>query len=144
MLNEKDILIRLQNGEDAQNIANELANALNAANKTYIAQKEEEAKKKADEAKKNDLAKRDSLQRIFDDLYVWVKTYYGDDIAQAFSAEFNADVVLEIFRIFGDYGKVLQGLKAVVPVAPAGTKKLTNSGVNPDKVLDSFLKNMGW
>ena len=104
---------------------------------------EEEAKKKADEAKKNDLAKRDALQRIFDDLYVWVKTYYGDDIAQAFSAEFNADVVLEIFRIFGEYGKVLQGLKVVAPVAPAGTKKLID-GANPDKVLNSFLKNMGW
>ena len=140
MLNEKDILIRLQNGEDAQKIANELADALNAANKTYIAQKEEEAQKKADEAKKNDLAKRDALQRIFDDLYVWVKTYYGDDIAQAFSAEFNADLVLELFRIFGDYSRVLQGLKVV---APAGTKKLID-GANPDKVLDSFLKNMGW
>lgn len=141
MLNEKDILIRLQNGEDAQNIANELANALNAANKTYIAQKEEEAKKKAEEAKKNDLAKRDALQRIFDDLYIWVKTYYGDDIAQTFSAEFNADLVLELFRVFGGYGKVLRNLKVV---APTGTKKLANSGANPDKVINSFLKNMGW
>ena len=48
MINEKDILARLQAGEDAQKIADELANVLNAANATYIA--EVEAKKKAEVA----------------------------------------------------------------------------------------------
>lgn len=51
MFNEKDILARLQNGEDAMAIADEIALMLNSANNTYLAQKkaEEEAKKKAEE-----------------------------------------------------------------------------------------------
>ena len=67
MINEKDILARLQAGEDAQKIADELANILNAANATYVAEQEakrkaaEEAAKKAAEAtaieeEKNELA----------------------------------------------------------------------------------------
>ena len=48
MFNEKDILARLQNGEDAQKIADEMAAILNAANKTYTDQKEAEKKAAAD------------------------------------------------------------------------------------------------
>ena len=47
MFDEKTILARLQNGEDAQTIADEMAAMINAANKTYADQKaaEEAAKK---------------------------------------------------------------------------------------------------
>ena len=147
MLNEKDILIRLQNGEDPQKIANELADVLNAANKTYITQKEEEAKKKADEAKKNDLAKRDALQGIIDDFRIWVETYYDVKDLDAIFAEFNADLVIEFLKIVGEYYKSLHELKmALSPTVtpPVGTKNLAGNGANPDKMLDSFLKNMGW
>lgn len=52
MINEKDILARLQAGEDAQKIADELANVLNAANATYIAEVEAKKKAEAEAAKK--------------------------------------------------------------------------------------------
>ena len=39
MFDEKTILARLQNGEDAQTIADEMAATINAANKTYDDQK---------------------------------------------------------------------------------------------------------
>lgn len=52
MINEKDILARLQAGEDAQKIADELANVLNAANATYLAEQEAKKKAEAEAAKK--------------------------------------------------------------------------------------------
>ena len=52
MINEKDILTRLQAGEDAQAIADELAAALNAANATYLAEVEAKKKAEAEAAKK--------------------------------------------------------------------------------------------
>ena len=52
MINEKDILARLQAGEDAQKIADELANMLNAANATYLAEVEAKKKAEAEAAKK--------------------------------------------------------------------------------------------
>ena len=53
MFDEKTILARLQNGEDAQTIANEMAAMINAANKMYAEEiaKAEEAKR-AEEQKK--------------------------------------------------------------------------------------------
>lgn len=52
MINEKDILARLQAGEDAQKIADEMANMLNAANATYMAEQEAKKKAEAEAAKK--------------------------------------------------------------------------------------------
>lgn len=52
MINEKDILARLQAGEDAQKIADEMANMLNAANATYLAEQEAKKKAEAEAAKK--------------------------------------------------------------------------------------------
>lgn len=60
MMNEKDILARLQAGENAQDIANEMVAALNAANAAYIQEQEAKAKAEAEanavEAELNDLA----------------------------------------------------------------------------------------
>ena len=42
MFNEKDLLVRLQNGETMDDIAKELTAALNAANKEYEIQKEKQ------------------------------------------------------------------------------------------------------
>ena len=72
MFNEKDILTRLQAGEDAQSIANELANMLNSANATYLAEvaakkkAEEEAAKKAAEAEAVEEEKNELAQIIAD------------------------------------------------------------------------------
>ena len=57
MFDEKTILARLQNGEDAKTIADEMAAALNAANKTYVDQK---AKAEA-EAKRSEIQKQEEL-----------------------------------------------------------------------------------
>ena len=54
MVNSKDILTRLQNGEKAEDIANELINALNDANDAY--NEEVEAKKAESETKAKKVA----------------------------------------------------------------------------------------
>ena len=55
MFDEKTILARLQNGEDAQKIADEMAAMINAANKTYTDQKAAEEAAKAEAATINKL-----------------------------------------------------------------------------------------
>ena len=96
MVNSKDILTRLQNGEKAEDIANELINALNDANDTY--NKEVAAKEAEDEAKANKVA---DMQDILDLLHDFCIEYYCDnneDINEVHAAfnELTAEKVIEI------------------------------------------------
>ena len=143
MFDEKTILARLQNGEDAQNIANEMAAALNKVNKMYIDQKAaEEAAKKQSEVQK-----KASLQDILDDLMLWLNEYYGVE------EEVSADQVIELIESIQEYIKVMGELGAVFgkkpaekSAAPIGTKaiKQTPKSQNPDDTLNAFLNKMGW
>ena len=101
MVNSKDILARLQNGEKAEDIANELINALNDANDTY--NKEVAAKKADDEAKANKVA---DMQDILDLLHDFCIEYYCDsneDINEVHAAfnELTAEKVIEIVEEAG-------------------------------------------
>ena len=73
MVNSKDILARLQNGEKAEDIANELINALNDANDAY--NKEVAAKKAESETKAKKVA---DMQDILDLLHDFCIEYYCD------------------------------------------------------------------
>ena len=153
MFTEKDILTRLQNGEDVQKIADEMAAMINAANKTYVDQKAaEEAKKKAEEERKKQLAlqKKDDLQDILDQFAVWFNTYY--DVDEAVWDEINADAVLEMIDSVQEYIKAMSDLTALLnkkgavkPAVPAGAKIIkTNVKPNADETLNAFLNKMGW
>ena len=83
MFTEKDILARLQAGEDAQKIADEMANILNAANKTYIDQKEAEQKRLAAEkaakeaaAKQTKARQKKEADALMEAISKWVVKYY--------------------------------------------------------------------
>ena len=153
MFDEKTILARLQNGEDAQKIANEMATMINNANKMYADQKAaEEAKKKAEEERKKQLVlqKKDDLQGILDQLAVWFNTYY--DVDDSAWDNFTADTVLEVIDHVQEYIKAMNdlnallGLKgAVKPAAPASAKVIkSNTKPNADETLNAFLNKMGW
>lgn len=146
MFTEKDILARLQNGEDVQKIADEMAAMINAANKTYADQKAaEEAKKKAEEERKKQLAlqKKDDLQDILDQLAVWFNTYY--DVEESVWDEIDADAVLELIDSVQEYIKAMSDLTAVFgkkpAVKPVKTVVKTQSA---DDTLNAFLNKMGW
>lgn len=153
MFDEKTILARLQNGEDVQKIADEMAAMINAANKTYADQKAaEEAKKKAEEERKKalNLQKTADLQDILDQFAVWFNTYY--DVDESVWDEINADTVLEMIDSVQEYIKAMSDLTAafgkkpiVKPVVPAGAKIIkSNTKPNADETLNAFLNKMGW
>ena len=137
MFNEAEILARLQNGEDIQKIANELADSLNRVNKTYTDQKakEEEARKAEELKKATELQKKADLQDILDQITLWFAQYYG--IEESLSADeilVLIDEVQTYVNAFGDLGKML----AVKPKAKVVKTQ------NPDETLNAFLNKMGW
>ena len=158
MVNSKDILTRLQNGEKAEDIANELINALNDANDAY--NKEVEAKKAEDEAKaKRDVKKVADMQEILDLLHDFCIEYYCDnneDINEVHAAfnELTAEKVIEMVEEVGtavlDMEKKLKDIDKMFGMfnsAPVKTIKIDKDFVpgkkNADAVIGSFLKSIG-
>ena len=133
MFDEKTILARLQNGEDAQTIANEMADLINKANKTYTDQKaaEEAAKKQ------NEIQKKEDLQEILDMFADWFHTYYGIEAKE----DLKADVILEAIDSIQEYVAAIKDLEKVLKVKPA--KKIVPAK-SADETINQFLKSMGW
>lgn len=134
MFTEKDILARLQNGEDVQKIADEMAQMINAANKAYADQKaaEEAAKKQ------NEIQKKEDLQEILDMFLDWLNAHYG--IGN--KGDVTADQVIELIESLQEYIEALKDLEAVF-----GVKKPVKKTAKPqsaDETINQFLKNMGW
>ena len=140
MFDEKTILARLQNGEDAQKIADEMSAMINSTIKTYNDQKAAEA------AEKEEVQKREELQEILDLFADWFHTYYGVDA----KGELEADAVLELIESVQEYIKAMTDLSAVLgvkkPAAPIGTKviKSNTAPKTADDKINDFLTKMGW
>ena len=144
MFDEKTILTRLQNGENIQSIADEMAALINAANKTYTDQKAaEEAAKAA--AAKAEIQKKEDLQGILDMFTDWFKTYYGIDT----KGELEADAVLELIDSIKEYVEALKDLEALFSVknATKPVNKIIKSNTTPksaDERISDLLNKMGW
>ncbi|MBO5730595.1 MAG: hypothetical protein J6R67_05290 [Treponema sp.] len=138
MFDEATILARLQNGEDAQKIADEMAAALNKVNKIYSDQK---AKEEADRAaaKRAESQKKEDLQEIIDLFMEWLSTYYGVDT----QTEVTADQVLELIDSIFEYVEAMKGLEHML-VRKTPVKKIVKPAANADETINSFLKQMGW
>ena len=137
MFNEKDILARLQAGEDAQTIANEMADMINKANKMYADElaKAEEARKAEELKKAKDLQKKADLQDILDQFSLWFAQYYGID------ETLSADQILEWADSIQDTLHLLGNLDKMTAVKPKVKVVKTQ---NPDDTLNAFLNKMGW
>lgn len=156
MVNSKDILTRLQNGEKAEDIANELINALNDANDAY--NKEVEAKKAESEVKAKKVA---DMQDILDLLHDFCIEYYCDNnedinaVEEAFD-EFTAEKVIEIVEEAGaavlKFDEQLKDIEKMFDTFPFG--KLSKPTVelrldkdatpaDADAVIGKFLKSIG-
>lgn len=144
MFDEKTILARLQNGEDAQTIANEMAAMINAANKTYTDQKAaEEAAKAA--AAKADVQKREELQAILDMFCDWFGTYYEMDVTEI-KSELKADQVIELIDSLKEYVEAIKGLESMLGAKKPAVKviKSNTKPANADETINAFLNKMGW
>lgn len=143
MFTEKDILTRLQNGEDVQKIADEMAKMINAANKTYTDQKAAEEAAKA-EAAKAEGQKKEELQSILDLFCDWFGTYYNMDVAEI-KSELKADQVIELIDSLKEYIEALKGLETMFSMKNA--PKIIKSNTKPksaDEQISDFLNKMGW
>ena len=153
MVNSKDILTRLQNGEKAEDIANELINALNDANDAY--NKEVEAKKAEDEAKAKKVA---DMQDILDLLHDFCIEYYCDSnedinaVEEAFD-DFTAEKVIEIVEEagaavlkFDEQLKDIEKMFGTFPFSKSTVELKLDKDATPadaDAVIGKFLKSIG-
>ena len=153
MVNSKDILARLQNGEKAEDIANELINALNDANDAY--NKEVEAKKAESETKAKKVA---DMQDILDLLHDFCIEYYCDsneDIneVEAVFDEFTAEKVIEIVEEAGaavlelnEQLKDIEKMFGTFPFSKPTVELKVGKDATPadaDAVIGKFLKSIG-
>jgi uncharacterized protein YyaL (SSP411 family) len=139
MFDEKTILARLQNGEDAQKIADEMAAMINAANKTYAEQKaaEEAAKAEAE----HEVQKKEELQEILDLFADWMNAYYGIEA----KGELNADQVLEMIDSIKEYVEALKDFeKAFGMKTRAKLSNKIDKTASADETINQFLSQMGW
>lgn len=153
MVNSKDILTRLQNGEKAEDIANELINALNDANDAYS--KEVEAKKAESETKAKKVA---DMQDILDLLHDFCIEYYCDnnedinEVEEAFT-EFTAEKVIEIVEEAGaavlKFDEQLKDIEKMFGTFPFGKSTVElkvgkdATPADADAVIGKFLKSIG-
>ena len=153
MVNSKDILTRLQNGEKAEDIANELINALNDANDIY--NKEIAAKKAESEAKAKKVA---DMQDILDLLHDFCIEYYCDSnedinaVEEAFD-EFTAEKVIEIVEEagaavlkFDEQLKDIEKMFGAFPFSKPTVELKVGKDATPadaDAVIGKFLKSIG-
>ena len=144
MFDEKTILARLQNGEDAQTIANEMAAMINAANKTYTDQKAAEEAAKA-EAAKAEVQKKEDLQEILDMFCDWFGTYYKMDVEEI-KSELKADQVIELIDSLKEYVEAIKGLESMLGGKKPAVKviKSNTKPANADETINTFLNKMGW
>lgn len=138
MFNEAEILARLQNGEDIQKIADEMAASLNKVNKVYTdsVAKAEEAKRAEEQKKALNLQKTADLQNILDQFAAWLQEYYNINAGE----ELKADSIMELIDGIQEYVDALKGLEMVIGKKPA--VKVVKSSA--DDTINQFLKQMGW
>ena len=154
MVNSKEILARLQNGEKAEDIAQQLLDALNDANDEYNKTQKAEAEAKA----KREAKKVADMQDIVDLLHDFCIEYYCDNsedinaVEEAF-AELTAENLIAMVEEAGaavlDMEKKLKDVEKLfgsITAAPVKTIKIDKShvpGKNTDTIINNFLRSIG-
>ena len=155
MVNSKEILARLQNGEDADAIAKELVSALNEAKSAYNA--EIAAKKAEDEAKaKRETKKMQDMQDILDLMHDFCIEYYcdnNDDInaVEAAFVDLTAEKVIAMVEEAGaaalELEEQLKSFNHMLTKSPLfkseDPKVIKVKKSDADAIIKSFLNTMG-
>lgn len=133
MYNSADILARLRKGETPDDIANEMANALNAA---QDALKAEEAKAVQEEEKNKQL--NALAARIADDVSEYLEVAAGVKLTD--EERMTAEEVRELADELSPLLDLLKNMKVSVKKTPhTKTVKIQS----PDAVFAKFFKDMG-
>lgn len=162
MFNKDDILARLQNGDSVDEIATEMANALNAAKTSYDeaeAKRIEEEKKIAEAQAKIDAEnqkKRAIIQRIIDAFADYAELIGKqdiadkldamedndlDEIAEAIDAMIELAEMAEKFKVL-EYGNPFAFVNPTVwnVSVPKPVQKAVKP--TPDDIISEFLKTL--
>ena len=131
-----DILARLRNGESIEDIGNEFARMLNAAQSEYEAEVEaEEAKRRAEQEKANSI-KHQLAQNLADAFkayadFVAPELFAEGDTLTAAEVEETLDNVLTLSRIF-------------IPMKDKVKVKVKKVDQSADDIISNFLNKLGW
>ena len=102
MYDKDTILARLQNGEDAQAIANEIADVLNSAVAEHIEAKEAAAKINQ---------KKDAAQNVIDTIFNFIEVYYPEIYSDDIRDFTGADLIEMIDEAVAETMKVKKSIK---------------------------------
>ena len=127
MFNKETVLTRLRNGEDAQVIANEMAELVNEAIK------EVQEQKKKEEAALREKEKVAELNAIVEDFGKWLIKHY--EIDEPLGHIDTKEIIETIDELVKNL-KALAALDKKIPVKKAPVKK--------EGSLEDFIKQMGW
>lgn len=168
MINEKDILAMLQNGENPDDIAQKLVDVLNKGKDLY--NEELAAEAKADEEAKAkaaaEIEKQEDMTKVLDIIYQFVLKWYCDDdndIAEldkmfaSFTAKDAVKMVeeagaaaLEITNLFDtlnfSFGAPVKQIAVEAPgkkAKPSVFEFTIKDEKDADCIINSFLKSIG-
>ena len=127
MFNKETVLARLRNGEDAQVIANEMAELVNEAIK------EVQEQKKKEEAALREKEKVAELNAIVEDFGKWLIKHY--EIDEPLGLVDTKEIIETIDELVKNL-KALAALDKKIPVKKAPVKI--------EGSLEDFIKQMGW
>ena len=144
MVNEKDILARLQAGESVQKIADELINAINSANDKFRAEEEEKAKKLAEEKKKAEekAAKKAELAATIATSVMEYLALADPELVASEDEELTAEEVQKLLDTVIPFMSSMKNIQTLFPASPSGKPviKICNNNTNDaDEIIKNFL-----
>lgn len=133
----KDILTRLQNGEKAEDIANEFVSALNDANEAYKLEQEK--------AKSKETERLNELKNLIDLARNYITKWYAEtdedkEVINFVFADLTAEKIDEAINALGECANMMSTdfiLQAQKPKVKVKTK-IKND--DPDAAIKAFLK----
>ena len=156
MYNVDDIFARLMQGEKLEDIGNELANAMNAAQEKYAAAQKAEEEKRAAEAEKARQAQRIATRRellwdVLDTIrqyanctdYAAIVNNWVTEVTDEDIAELDVQII-ELFKTFEVLSQLNFDFKMLAPQSNIQKEVKNVAPVDPNKALGDFLKMMGW
>ena len=157
MFNEKDLLVRLQNGETMDDIAKELTAALNAANKEYEIQKEKQKREEEEmwRKKEEEVQKKIDLESIIDDFIDWAQIYGECPLIVKYLKHMSGEEMLEAIPVVEKAVKVREDMENWLASFKESAEKVSRPAIKAtpamkaidkkaDDILETFMKNMGW
>ena len=146
MLEVKDILARLQNGESMDTIGDEIAKVMTEASKQYSEiQKKEEVEKRAKEIKAN------SLIEILCDLSDFLTKYYPEHtMTKELENELAEADPITLFDEFDKVWNSLEKMNGVIKMVFPKVNEIDTQSfsatipVSADGILNKFLNSHGW